>query len=87
MTTANAVSNEQIKETVFTLLGMIAPEADFGELAPTVNIQEALDIDSFDFLNLLIGLNEEFGIEVPESDYGKLNSMNNIVAYFGERLG
>ncbi|MCA9956928.1 MAG: hypothetical protein KC434_19495, partial [Anaerolineales bacterium] len=66
--------------------GGIAPEADFDTLDPNVNLQETLDIDSFDFLNFLIGLNEELGVEIPEADYGKLVSLNDIVNYLMVRL-
>jgi acyl carrier protein len=46
-----------------------------------------LDIDSYDFLNFLIGLNEKLGVEVPEEDYGKLRSMKEMFAYFSARMG
>jgi len=49
-------------------------------------MRKVLDIDSFDFLNLFIGLNEELGVEIPEPDYGQLNTLTNIVDYMSERL-
>ncbi|MBN1957910.1 MAG: acyl carrier protein [Desulfuromonadales bacterium] len=64
----------------------IAPEAEFDDLQPTENIREELDIDSFDFLNFLIGLNEELGVDIPESDYEKLITMNDLTAYLEEKL-
>jgi acyl carrier protein len=86
MNTAEALSNEQIKATMFNILGGIAPEVDFDTLDPDVNIQQTLDIDSFDFLNFLIGLNELLGVDIPESDYGQLASVNDIVNYLAARL-
>ena len=80
------MTEADIKKVIETGLLKIAPEADFSELSPGENIREELDIDSFDFLNFLIGLNEELGIEIPESDYEKLISMNDLVAYLSERL-
>jgi len=80
------MTNEQIKGIIFKLLGKIAPEADFDALLPDENMRKALDIDSFDFLNLFIGLNDELGVEIPESDYGRLNTLTNIVDYISERL-
>jgi len=67
-------------------LKQIAPEAEFDELPQTESIREELDIDSFDFLNFLIGLNEELGIDIPESDYEKLMTMNDLIAYLEEKL-
>ena len=68
------------------LLGQIAPEADFDELEADEDIREALDIDSFDFLNFLIALNEKLGVEIPEADYGQLNTMEELIAYLQARL-
>lgn len=79
------MSEERIKQAIAHVLATIAPEADLDELEPGENIREALDIDSFDFLNFLIGLNEELGVEVPESDYGKLTTVDEIVRYVSAR--
>jgi acyl carrier protein len=76
----------QIKQAVFKVLGQIAPEADLTKLAPDVNIREALDIDSFDHLNFLIGLNEELGVEIPEADYGQLSTLADITSYLSARV-
>ncbi|NJN95173.1 MAG: acyl carrier protein [Anaerolineales bacterium] len=74
------------KKLFFKLLKRIAPEADFSSLAPTEDIRAALDIDSFDFLQFLIGLNDEVGVEVPEADYGKLVSLQDLVGYLSARM-
>ena len=68
------------------LLKKIAPEANPEDVAPGENLREALDIDSFDFLNLLIGLHETLGVEIPEGDYGKLTTLNHLVSYLSQRL-
>lgn len=81
MSTKTEFAHAQIKSTIFNILKTIAPEADFDALNPTDNVQEVLDIDSFDFLNFLIGLNDALGVDIPESDYGKLVTLNDIVEY------
>ncbi len=78
---------EQARETVFAVLGQIAPEADFEELEPDVEFREQLDIDSMDFLNFIIGIHERTGIDVPEEDYPLLASLNGCVAYLGRGAG
>ncbi|HWP90680.1 MAG TPA: phosphopantetheine-binding protein [Thermodesulfobacteriota bacterium] len=80
------MTDSEIKETIFKLLKEIAPEADFSELEPNQNLREVLDIDSFDFLNFLIGLNAELGIDIPESDYGQLGTLADIVSYISARI-
>jgi acyl carrier protein len=80
------MTDSEIKEIIFRLLGEIAPEANFAELLPGENLREVLDIDSFDFLNFLIGLNAELGIDIPESDYGQLRTLADILSYISARL-
>jgi acyl carrier protein len=76
----------QITETIFKVLGQIAPEADLSTLAPNENVRQALDIDSFDHLNFLIGLDAALGVEIPEADYGQLTTLADIVRYLAVRL-
>jgi acyl carrier protein len=77
---------EQIRENIFRVLRPITPEADFDELAPDENMQEALDIDSFDVLRFFIQLYEELGVEIPEEDYGEIISLNDLIAYLAARI-
>lgn len=68
-------------ELLTRLLHRIAPEVDLGEADPTAPLQEALDLDSMDFLNLVTALHEAAGIDVPERDYPKLATVGGFVAY------
>ena len=86
MTTAVAYNQEQLRALIFDVLEGIAPEAEFDDLEADEDIREALDIDSFDFLNFLIGLNEQIGVEIPEADYGQLNTLNELIDYLQARL-
>lgn len=81
-----AMTRVDLKETIINALSMIAPEADFDALGPNDNVRETLDIDSFDFLNFLIEMDGILGVETPEADYGKLNSMTDMVNYFSVRM-
>jgi acyl carrier protein len=81
MLATKPVTNEELKSVIFRLLGQIAPEADFTALDPDQPIQSELDIDSFDFLNFLIGLHEAVGVEIPEADYGQVATLNALMTY------
>lgn len=83
--TKQITAEKEIESSLISLLRPIAPEADFETLDPTANLQETLDIDSFDFLNFLIGLEEARGVTVPETDYDQLVSLRDIVSYVAER--
>lgn len=80
------LSDAEIKAAIFDTLSAIAPEAEPDELDPNEDIRAVLDIDSFDFLNFLIGLNDALGVEIPESDYGQLVSLNDLVGYLSARV-
>ena len=79
------MTDAEIKSAILDGLAQIAPESNPAELSPNENIRRALDIDSFDFLNFLIGLHEKLGVDIPETDYGKLNTLDEMVAYLAAR--
>jgi acyl carrier protein len=67
--------------TIASALHGVAPEADLGAIDPTGSLQEELDLDSMDFLNLVVAIDERTGIEIPERDYPKVASLDGLVAY------
>lgn len=72
---------DEIRAKVMRLLGNVAPEAEPAELQADVSLRDQLDIDSMDLLNFIISLHKEFGVEIPERDYGKLTTIDECVAY------
>ena len=80
------MTEEQIRAAVFDGLAHIAPEAELDELPAEENLREELDIDSYDFLNFLIGLNDRLGVDIPEEDYEQLVTLEDIVRYLALRL-
>jgi acyl carrier protein len=80
------MTEDQITRIIFNILRQIAPESDPAALAPNENIRRALDIDSFDALNFFIHLHEELGVNIPESDYGQLNTLSEMLHYLSARV-
>ena len=58
-----------------------APEAELDQVGTDETLQEALDLDSMDFLNFVVGLHEQTGIEIPESDYPLLSTLEGCLGY------
>lgn len=81
------MTDGEITQAILKVLRTIAPEAEFSELDPQENLREALDIDSFDFLNFIIGLHEDLGVEIPESDYRQLTTLSSTMRYLSNKLG
>jgi acyl carrier protein len=74
--------NEQaIRQLAAQILADIAPEADLGTLDDSQDLREALDLDSMDFLNFVIGLSEKSGMPIPEADMAKVRTMAGLIAY------
>ena len=78
--------DEQIKAVVLRMLGNIAPEAELDQIDPAVDLREQLDLDSMDILNLMIGIHDATGVDIPEADYSQLASLNDAVAYLRPRV-
>jgi acyl carrier protein len=80
------MTEETIKQTIFQLLKHIAPDTEPSELKPEENIKETLNIDSFDALQFLVALDKKLGIEIPEQDYGKTTTLQNLVSYIQDKM-
>ncbi len=64
------------------VLGAIAPEAELSSVGEDEDLREALDLDSMDFLNFVIGLSQRSGRPIPEADYPRLFTVRGLLAYF-----
>ena len=75
------MTRDEAMDIMRDVLHHVAPEADLGEIGPEEVMAEALDLDSMDFLNFMIGLHERTGIEIPELDYPQLATAESCAAY------
>jgi acyl carrier protein len=80
------MTRDEIKNTTLRILCEIAPEADPSQIKSNIGFREQLDIDSIDFLNFVIALNKQLGVEVPEADYPKLSTLDGCVEYLARAL-
>lgn len=79
------MTRDEIKQCVLNAISDIAPEAEFEMLDPDDGLREQLDLDSMDFLNVVIGLHEKLGIDIPEADYPRLFTLNGAINYLAEK--
>ena len=75
------MNEQEIKAIIIQLLEKIAPDAAPDELNENDNFRTALGLDSFDFLQFMVALNEKFNIEIPEQDYSDISTLKNITVY------
>ncbi len=83
----NAPSRDAIRATILDTLSSIAPEIDPAGIAPDKPLRDQVDLDSMDFLNVIIRLHEVLGIDIPESDYASLATLDGAVDYLARRGG
>lgn len=75
------MNKEELEKIIFQLLTKIAPETDPDQLSPNENIRESLNIDSYDFLQFIVALDDKLKIEIPEEDYGKISTLGTLTDY------
>jgi len=80
------MTNEEIKETILDILSDIAPDDDLGALRDDVPFREQLQLDSMDFLDIVMELRKRYRVQIPEEDYLHLRSMSSTVAYLEPRM-
>ena len=80
------MSDDPLRAAVFKTLRRIAPEIDPQALVVDRPLRDQVDLDSMDWLNFLVGLHEALKVEIPESDYRKLYTLNDLLGYLRERL-
>jgi acyl carrier protein len=79
--------NEQdLLAGVMAELTSIAPEVNPAGLARAKLLREQVDLDSMDWLNFLIGLHGRFKVDIPESDYARLRTLDDLIGYLRARL-
>ena len=75
------MTTSEIRESVLGILGDIAPDEDLSGLKEDVPFREQLDMDSMDFLDIIMELRKRHRIQIPEEDYPQLASMASTVKY------
>ena len=79
------MTEDEARELIATVLHEVAPEVDLEDVGEGQTLQEALDLDSIDFLNFVVGLHEATGLEIPEADYPQLATLDGCVGYLSSR--
>ncbi len=79
------VDTASLEALVRRLLADVAPDADTDALGRDEDVRDRLDLDSVDFLNLMVAVSEATGVEIPERDYAQVRSVAGCAAYLAAR--
>lgn len=85
MPTGN-MNRTQPFDIVCTVLHDIAPELDLTTVDEEGDLRMAADLDSIDFLNLMVGIHDLAGVDIPERDYDRVSTLGGLVAYITARV-
>jgi acyl carrier protein len=80
------MTGEQIRQTILDILERIAPDEDLSDLDDSKPFREQMELDSMDFLDIVMELRKMYRIQIPEDDYPHLVTMAGTVEYLQPRL-
>jgi len=76
----------EIRAVILDVMGKILPDEDLSKLKGDVRIRDQVEMDSMDYLDMIMELRRRYGIRVPEEDYLKLATLDGCVAYLEPRM-
>ncbi len=80
------MSSQEVKRIVLDIIATVAPDADLSTLKHDVRLRDQLDMDSMDFLDIVMELRKRYKVEVPKEEYPQLATLNSCVQYLAPKL-
>ncbi|OGO08106.1 MAG: acyl carrier protein [Chloroflexi bacterium RBG_13_60_13] len=80
------MTREKIRSIIVEVISQILPDEDLSNLRGDIRIRDQIELDSMDFLDIIMELRKRYGVEVPEDDYIQLASLDGAVAYLEPRM-
>ncbi|EJT48670.1 hypothetical protein A1Q2_08283 [Trichosporon asahii var. asahii CBS 8904] len=80
---AAALTKEDITKRVMDVLRSFE-KVDQGKLTPTANFTKDLGLDSLDTVEVVMAVEEEFAIEIPDQEADAINAVNDAIEYVAQ---
>jgi len=80
------MNREEIILAIQDIIKTIAPDEDVSSLATDVRLRDQIELDSMDFLDIVMELRKLYGVQVPEEDYKELATLAGCVRYLHPKL-
>lgn len=77
---------EAVKNLVLEIIAVVAPDEDLSGIRGDVRLRDQLEMDSMDFLDIVMELRKRYKVEVPKEDYPRLATLDGCVEYLQPRL-
>ena len=75
------MTKDECRKLVIDIISAIAPDEDLTNVKPDVRLRDQLQLDSMDFLDIVMELRKLYRVQIPEADYPNLISMDSTVTY------
>jgi len=82
----NGMVDQEVRDIVLKIISVVAPDADLSQVKSDVRLRDQLDMDSMDFLDIVMELRKRYKVEVPKEDYPRLATLDGCVEYLGPKL-
>lgn len=80
------MSPAEIRDEIIDILSEIAPDEDLSHLDDQRSFREQMELDSMDFLDIVMELRKRHRVQIPEEEYGELASMASTVKYLEPKM-
>jgi acyl carrier protein len=80
------MTSPEIHAAILDALADIAPEVDPASLRNDLDLRQQVDLDSMDMLNLVVGVHERTGVDIPEAEYPRLTTLDAIATFVESAL-
>lgn len=80
------MSPAEIRDEIIDILSEIAPDEDLSDLNDEQSFREQMELDSMDFLDIVMELRKRHRVQIPEEEYGELASMASTVKYLEPKM-
>ena len=80
------MTRDEIKNVILEIIEDIDEDADFDSLNPDEPLRDQLDLDSMDFLDIVMELRKRYKLQIPEEEYPELSTLNSCVNYLDPKL-
>jgi acyl carrier protein len=80
------MTRDEIRDVILEIIEDIDEDADFNNLDADKPLRDQLDLDSMDFLDIVMELRKRYKLQIPEEEYPELSSLNSCVNYLEPKL-
>ena len=80
------MTRDEIKNVILDIIKDIDEDASFHLLKPDQSLRDQLDLDSMDFLDIVMELRRRYKLKILEADYLEFATLDSCISYLTPKL-